>query len=139
MRLQLALNVRDLDEAVRFYSKLFNTKPHKVRAGYANYSISSPPLKLVLFENPDAKERLNHLGVEVFRQEDLAETTDRLQANNMVEQVEINETCCHATQDKIWTYEPQGLHWEWYIIRDDNPEEEPFTAVSCCAGSGCDR
>ena len=64
MRLQLALNVRDIDEAVDYYSTLFDTRVHKRKPGYANFVIEQPPLKLVLFENPDADERLNHLGVE---------------------------------------------------------------------------
>ena len=76
MRLQLALNVRDLNEAVEYYSKLFAVKPHKLRDGYANFAIDTPPLKLVLFENPEAEERLNHLGVEVFDEAEIASATD---------------------------------------------------------------
>ena len=64
-RMQLALNVEDLDEAITFYSKLFDTEPAKVKPGYANFAIAEPPLKLVLIENPGQGGSVNHLGVEV--------------------------------------------------------------------------
>ncbi|MBE9140860.1 VOC family protein [Nodosilinea sp. LEGE 07088] len=62
-RVQLALNVSDIDAAVDFYTKLFATEPAKRRPGYANFTIAEPPLKLVLMENPGAAGKLNHLGV----------------------------------------------------------------------------
>jgi len=138
MRLQLALNVRNLEEAIEYYSKLFNDVPHKVRPGYANFAIDEPPLKLVLFENPQASERLNHLGVEVFTTEDLSAAARRLEETGMIDKIESNGTCCHATQDKIWSKEPQGLNWEWYRITDDNPTlpisaSESGVSTACCA------
>ena len=123
MRLQLALNVRDLNEAVEYYSKLFAVKPHKLRDGYANFAIDTPPLKLVLFENPEAEERLNHLGVEVFDEAEIASTTERFEAAGITPEVQHKKTCCHATQNKVWALEPQGLRWEWYRITDDDPAE----------------
>ena len=66
-RVQLALNVEDIDAATAFYTKLFGVGPHKQRPGYANFSVEDPPLKLVLFENPSASERLNHVGIETMR------------------------------------------------------------------------
>jgi len=121
MRLQLALNVRDIEEAVAYYSKLFGAAPHKRRPGYANFALDAPPLKLVLFENPDAAERLNHLGVEVFEPQEVATAARRLGEAGIADQVEDGVTCCHATQDKVWSREPQGLRWEWYRITDDTP------------------
>lgn len=133
MRLQLALNVRDLGEAVAYYGKLFGTKPHKQRPGYANFAIEQPPLKLVLFENPEAPERLHHLGVEVLGEGGLAETQRRLEAARILDDVQLEETCCHATQDKLWSQEPQGLRWEWYRITDDAPAKTRETlGVTCC-------
>ena len=92
MRVQLALNVKNIDEAVAFYSRLFNTEVSKRKPGYANFAIDEPPLKLVLFENPDADERLNHLGVEVFSDADVHAATDRLKAAGMADKVEDQET-----------------------------------------------
>ena len=132
MRLQLALNVRDIEEAVAYYSKLFDAEPHKRREGYANFAIEQPPLKLVLFENPNAQQRLNHLGVEVFDAGQIDTASERLSRAGVLEEVEREETCCHATQDKLWSNDPQGLRWEWYRITDDNPQEAAEAQGSRC-------
>ena len=131
MRIQLALNVNDLGEAISYYSKLFGVRPHKIREGYANFAIESPPLKLVLFENPEARERLNHLGVEVFDANEIAAARNRLSDAKILDEVQVNHTCCHATQDKLWSKEPQGLRWEWYRITDDAPGR-PAEPSACC-------
>lgn len=122
MRLQLALNVRNLEEAVEFYSKLFGAQVNKRKPGYANFSIDEPPLKLVLFEDPEADERLNHLGVEVFDDEDVHAATKRLKDADMLDRVEDEETCCYATQNKVWSVDPEGTRWEWYRVIDDSEE-----------------
>ncbi len=119
MRVQLALNVDDLEKAVEFYSNLFNAKVNKRKPGYANFAIEQPPLKLVLFENPGASERLNHLGVEVFDDADVRSATDRLKAADLMDSVEDEQTCCYATQNKVWALDPQGMRWEYYRIVDD--------------------
>ena len=62
-RVQLALNVDDVEQSVAFYSRLFGTEPAKTRPGYANFAVAEPPLKLVLIENPGHGGSLNHLGV----------------------------------------------------------------------------
>lgn len=138
MRVQLALNVRDLDEAVAYYSKLFGVQPHKRRPGYANFAIDMPPLKLVLFENPEAPERLHHPGVEVFSPEQVrsAGTERRFVDAGILDEVESEKTCCHAIQDKLWSYEPQGLRWEWYRITDDTPADELRAQGSECCVPG---
>jgi len=135
MRLQLALNVPDLEAAVSYYSKLFGVEPHKRRDGYANFAIDEPPLKLVLFENADTQDRLNHLGVEVMEPADLGEALERLTDAGLVEEVQREETCCHATQDKIWSRAPDGSRWEWYRITDDQPAPARESAAgTCCVG-----
>ena len=134
MRVQLALNVKDLEQAVDYYSTLFNSTPHKRRPGYANFAIDKPPLKLVLVENANADERINHLGVELTADEGLPEVIERLDRVGVVDLVEEQTTCCFATQDKVWSTEPEGLRWEWYTITDDNPEVESRpTSKVCCA------
>ena len=141
MRIQLALNVRNLEAAVDFYSKMFGVEVNKRKPGYANFAIDEPPLKLVLFESPDADESLNHLGVEVFEDEDVAIAADRLKANGMAELVEDETTCCYAKANKVWTSEPGGLRWEWYRVIEDSetfgeepklPESEKPTPAVCC-------
>lgn len=132
MRIQLALNVRDIDEAIDYYGKLFGALPHKRRPGYANFALDEPPLKLVLFENPDAPERINHLGVEVFDAAHVREAGARLEAANILTETEEQAVCCHAEQTKVWSDEPQGLRWEWYVITDDAPA--PIASDTCCDG-----
>jgi catechol 2,3-dioxygenase-like lactoylglutathione lyase family enzyme len=135
MRLQLALNVADLEEAVEFYSKMFGVPVNKRKPGYANFAIEDPPLKLVLFEAQEAAERLNHLGVEVFEDEQVEEAGRRLGDAGIATLVEDETTCCYAVQDKVWTEDPQGMRWEWYRVLEDSetfspPAPEP--AAGCC-------
>lgn len=134
MRIQVALNVKDLDGAVDYYTRLFGVGPHKRRPGYVNFAIDQPPLKLVLFENPQAPERLNHLGVEVFEQAEVERAIERLSTAGIADRLEVNETCCHAKQNKVWSVEPEGIRWEWYRIVDDEPEVADTEALSreCC-------
>jgi catechol 2,3-dioxygenase-like lactoylglutathione lyase family enzyme len=120
MRIQLALDVDDLEAAIEFYSKLFGAEVNKRKPGYANFAIDEPPLKLVLFENPGSDQRLNHLGVEVFDDEDVHVATDRLREAGMADLVEDETTCCYAKANKVWAVDPQGLRWEWYRVIEDS-------------------
>ena len=105
-RLQLALNVKDLDAAIDFYSKMFGVEVTKRKPGYANFSVQDPPLKLVLFENPKADDRINHLGVEVFGDAEVTAATERLKASGMEHLVEDETTCCYAKANKVWAQDP---------------------------------
>jgi catechol 2,3-dioxygenase-like lactoylglutathione lyase family enzyme len=128
-RVQLALNVPDLDEAVDFYSKLFAVEPNKRKPGYANFAITDPPLKLVLFENPAAPSRLNHLGVEVMSLEEVSAQRTRL-ADEGLAAVDESGTCCFARQDKVWVDGPDGA-WEIYTVLGDS---DTFGVSSAKAG-----
>jgi lactoylglutathione lyase len=126
--------VTDLDEAVGFYSKLFETQPAKRRPGYANFAIGNPPLKLVLFENPAQAGTLNHLGVEVESTAEVVTTTQRLVAEGLHTEVEDGVTCCHALQDKVWVA-GADTRWEVYTVLADAPLVEAASATAgCCAG-----
>jgi len=115
-RIQLALNVDDLDEAIAFYSALFNTTPAKVKPGYANFAVADPPVKLVLLENPGHGGTINHLGVEVDSSENVHREIARLAGEGLFTEEEINTTCCFATQDKVWVSGPAGERWEVYTV-----------------------
>ena len=132
-RVQLALNVSNLDEAVDFYSKLFETKPSKRRPGYANFAVADPPLKLVLFENPDEAGTLNHLGVEVLSSSEVVAATQRLAAQGLPTEVEAGVTCCHALQDKVWVA-GADTRWEVYTVLADAPVGTVTYSSGCCAG-----
>ncbi|PYE12503.1 catechol 2,3-dioxygenase-like lactoylglutathione lyase family enzyme [Williamsia limnetica] len=119
-RMQLALNVDDLDQAVEFYSKLFNVAPAKRKPGYANFAVAEPPLKLVLLENPGQGGTINHLGVEVESSDTVHSEIARLSGEGLFTEEEINATCCFATQDKVWVTGPAGEKWEVYTVLADS-------------------
>ena len=121
-RVQLALNVSDIDDAVAFYTKLFGTEPAKRQPGYANFAVDSPPLKLVLIENAEAPGSLNHLGVEVFSTDEVAAAQRRLADDGLDTATQENVTCCYAVQDKVWVDDPDGAPWEIYTVLADAPE-----------------
>ncbi len=130
MRFQLALNVRDLDEAIAYYSKLFGAPVNKRNPGYANFAIENPPIKLVLFEAPDAEQRLNHVGFEM-EGEEVAASAERLEAVGLADHVILDETCCYAKKTTVYSHDPQGLMWEFYQFRGDSEsfgESAPQTA-----------
>jgi lactoylglutathione lyase len=118
-RAQLALNVDDLDEAITFYSKLFNTPPAKVKPGYANFVVAQPPLKLVLIENRGRGGTLNHLGVEVESSDAVHAEIARLADEGMFTEEEIGTTCCVATEYKVWFIVPGGERCEIYTVLAD--------------------
>lgn len=118
-RVQLALNVDDLDASIAFYSTLFDTEPAKVKPGYANFAITEPALKLVLVENPGHGGSINHLGVEVEAGETVRAEIARLSDAGLFTQEQINETCCFATQDKVWVTAPDAEQWEVYTVLAD--------------------
>jgi hypothetical protein len=139
-RVQLALNVDDLDEAIAFYSKLFNTAPAKVKPGYANFAVTEPPLKLVLIENRGHGGTLNHVGVEVESSAAVHAEIARLTNEGMFTDEELGTTCCFATQDKVWVTGPAGEKWEVYTVLADSESfgaESLILANSAGAGSAC--
>jgi catechol 2,3-dioxygenase-like lactoylglutathione lyase family enzyme len=132
-RVQLALNVEDLDAAVSFYGKLFGAEPAKRRPGYANFAIDEPPLKLVLIEGEGRGGSLNHLGVEVASTEEVAQATGRLAADGLTTRTEDAVECCYALQDKVWVSDPDGAPWEVYTVLGDSPVmADPGCDCDCC-------
>jgi len=136
-RVQLGLNVTDIDEAVSFYSRMFGAEPAKRRPGYANFAIADPPLKLVLFEVPDRPGALNHLGVEVESTDEVAAAQQRLTDQGVETGEEKEVECCYAVQDKVWVHDPDGEPWEFYTVLGDAPEMvcdvTGNTENNCCA------
>ena len=132
-RVQLALNVTDIDASVAFYTKLFGTEPAKRRPGYANFAVAEPPLKLVLIERPGGRAdgpggALNHLGVEVGRADDVDAASHRLAESGLDPRVQESTTCCYAVQRKAWVSDPDGAAWEVYTVLSDAPDA---TDIGC--------
>lgn len=135
-RVQLALNVADLDEAIAFYSRLFATEPAKVRPGYANFAVAEPPLKLVLIEGHGEPGSLNHLGVEVDSTDEVAAASRRLADAGLATATEDEVSCCFAVQDKVWVDGPGGEPWEVYTVLAD--AEHPAGALRTVDPDGRD-
>ena len=137
-RIQLALNVSDIESASRFYTDMFGVGPAKQRAGYANFEIADPPLKLVLFEHPQATSPLNHLGVEVPSTTEVMEAAQRFAAAGLAHRMTESDRCCHAVQDKLWVDAPDvplGA-WEVYtVLADDTGDDDPAAAASTCCST----
>jgi catechol 2,3-dioxygenase-like lactoylglutathione lyase family enzyme len=120
-RVQLALNVNNLEESIAFYSKLFATEPAKVREGYANFAVTEPSLKLVLLENPGHGGSINHLGVEVEDVDAVDAAQTRLAQSGLASVDERDTTCCYAKQEKFWVEgAPNGEQWEIYTVLGDS-------------------
>jgi catechol 2,3-dioxygenase-like lactoylglutathione lyase family enzyme len=139
-RIQLALNVDDLDASIAFYRRLFGTDPAKVRPGYANFAVVDPPLKLVLLENPGQGGSINHLGVEVPDVETVDAEGVRLAAEGMSSIDERGTTCCYAKQDKFWVENaPNGERWEIYTVLEDSQSFGQAAGAedgaACCTAS----
>lgn len=145
MRLQLALNVDDLEEAISFYSKMFATQPAKVKPGYANFAIEQPPLKLVLFEGAGPAGSINHLGVEVETADEVTEAEARMSQSGLGTSGVDDTICCYAEKAETWVTGPDGNRWEWYVKKADadgfdnvvvNRASEPAAAATggcaCC-------
>lgn len=140
-RVQLALNVADLDSATRFYSRLFGVEPAKQRTGYANFEVADPPLKLVLFEHPSATSSLNHLGVEMASSDDVVAAGARFQAAGLEHNFAESDRCCHAVQDKVWVTAPDVPlgGWEFYTVLADDPTQDTgITEGACCSSKPSD-
>jgi catechol 2,3-dioxygenase-like lactoylglutathione lyase family enzyme len=129
-RVQLALNVSDVDTAVDFYTKLLGEGPAKRRPGYANFAVSDPDLKLVLIENGGPPGSLNHLGIEVEDSARVAETTQRLRDEGLATAVEDEVACCYSVQDKVWVHDKDGAPWEVYAVLSD---ADNLAKAGCCA------
>lgn len=131
-RVQLALNVSDLEGSIAFYSKLFDAAPAKRKPGYANFAIDAPPLKLVLIENTDGGS-INHLGVEVEDTDLVQAAGDRFAVTGLAIDVEDSVECCYALQDKVWVTAPDGERWEYYTVLSDSEKmAQGSTSDGCC-------
>jgi catechol 2,3-dioxygenase-like lactoylglutathione lyase family enzyme len=141
-RIQLALNVDDIEAATAFYATLLGTEPAKTRPGYANFAVADPPLKLVLLENPGRGGSLNHLGIEVESVDQVDAEQTRLAGVGLASVDERGTTCCYAKQDKFWVEgSPSGERWEVYAVLADSPTffDESRNGPACCSAGDTAR
>jgi catechol 2,3-dioxygenase-like lactoylglutathione lyase family enzyme len=146
MRIQLALNVANLEDAISFYSTMLGAPPAKVKPGYANWAIADPPLKLVLFESPDSLPgSINHLGIETESADEVVAHESRMRAAGLTTTGIDDTECCFAEKVETWVEGPEGHRWEWYVKQGDTdsidyavgahqPTEDQAT-TACCGPS----
>lgn len=129
-RVQLALNVTNLEASIAFYSDLFGVAAAKVKPGYANFVVADPPLKLVLMEG-ESGGSINHLGVGVTSSEQVDSATARFTDLGFATDIEQQNTCCYAVQDKVWVTAPDQERWEVYTVLED-AESFSGDGTMCC-------
>jgi catechol 2,3-dioxygenase-like lactoylglutathione lyase family enzyme len=136
MRLQLALNVADLQEAVEFYTRMFGVGPAKTKPGYANFAIDQPPLKLVLFEGGGESGSINHLGVETETAAEVVAAEIRLGEAGLETSGVDDTVCCYAEKTETWVHGPDGTRWEWYVKTADAEQLENVVVAHHGGGPG---
>ena len=135
-RLQLAINVSNLDESIAFYTKMFDTEPAKIRPGYANFAIADPPLKLVLFEGQGVGGTINHLGVETETAAEVVAAEARLADVGLGPTAVDDTVCCFAEKTETWVDGPDGAKLEWYVKHadTDHPDSAVIVDGNVCCG-----
>jgi catechol 2,3-dioxygenase-like lactoylglutathione lyase family enzyme len=132
LKIHVALNVRDVEESIAFYRRLFDLEPAKVRPGYAKFDVQFPPINLSLNQSRSLSAgRLSHLGIQVPSTEDVISIRQQWQKAGLLTRDEFQTTCCFALQDKTWVCDPDGNEWEVFVVLEDNLSESPM----CCTES----
>jgi predicted enzyme related to lactoylglutathione lyase len=136
LKAHLAINVRDVEQSIPFYKKMFGIEPSKVRNGYAKFDVQEPPLNFTLNQVPfETSGALSHLGIQVASTEDVLAMRDRWHAEGLRTFEEMDTACCYAVQDKSWVSDPDGNEWEVFVVKEDNLPEGQAKAdnSACCA------
>lgn len=134
VKAHLALSVRNVEQSIAFYTKLFGIAPFKVRTGYAKFDVHNPPLNFTLNQLPAAvastgahaahsSPGLNHLGIQVASSEEVMQLRAEWVAAGLPVRDEMQTTCCYALQDKSWVSDPDGNEWEVFVVLQDHLPE----------------
>lgn len=140
-KLHVSLDVKNVEESVRFYSALFDVPPTKLKPGYAKFDLDQPAINLTLQEATHCcLQGLSHMGLRVDSTDQVLAAKQRLNAAGIKTMDEMNTTCCHAVQDKIWLTDPTGYRWEVYVFKGDAEQPDashaqPAVASACCGGN----
>jgi len=138
LKAHLAINVKNVEQSLEFYKKMFGVEPSKVRKRYAKFDVSNPPLNFTLNEVPFGERgALSHMGIQVGSTEDVLAVRERWYRDGLVTRDEMNTDCCYAVQDKTWVHDPDGNEWEVFVVKQDNLPEKASTADACCASTCC--
>ena len=134
-RTHIALDVADIDQAVRFYQAFLGVAPFRVLPGYAQFLLEEPALNLALTERREAPGPTGHFGIETPDLSTVDHALRRVQEAGLSPELESDSLCCHARQEKFWVRDPDGHRWEVFWVRERFMDEHHSTdTAGCCAG-----
>ncbi|WP_394829158.1 ArsI/CadI family heavy metal resistance metalloenzyme [Pendulispora albinea] len=132
----VSLNVSNIDASVAFYERAFGVQATKRRPGYAKFDLTAPALNLTMQEAARTGVNASHFGVQVASTEDVATAWARFKAAGLETFTEENAACCYAMQDKVWIRDPDGNHWEVFVVKGDaatmGEGPEQLKSGACC-------
>ncbi|MFZ0888404.1 MAG: ArsI/CadI family heavy metal resistance metalloenzyme [Candidatus Binataceae bacterium] len=142
-RFHVHVRVDDLDSSVRFYSTLFGADPAVLKPKYAKWMRDDPRVNFAITSGSSAPG-LDHLGLQVESDEDLATIAGRLDAAGQSVVKQENAACCYARGNKGWVSDPSGISWETFHTFGENTmygndraprpvAAKPNASDSCCA------
>lgn len=112
-RFHVHVSVKDLDESIRFYSRLFGVEPSVAKPDYAKWMLEDPRINFAISHNKcGSVVGVNHLGLQVDSEEELDALEARFAQSGLSGVQEQGATCCYAQSDKTWLQDPQGIAWE---------------------------
>jgi catechol 2,3-dioxygenase-like lactoylglutathione lyase family enzyme len=131
MKTHISLHTSDLEKSVAFYTTLLDISPMKHYDDYALFITEEPGLELALNRaNSVARTNDVHYGIAAPSSDAVDAAIARLQAAGLPIDIEVEETCCYAKQNKVWASDPDGRRWETYAVLEEVAENE---ASSCCS------
>jgi hypothetical protein len=139
-RLHVHVAVDDLTQSIHFYSTLFASEPTITKPDYAKWMLNDPRVNFAISQRGKASG-IEHLGIQVENEQELAEVYDRLQHAQRSVVEEKATTCCYAKSDKQWIADPQGVAWETFLTYGESTvygvEGDAIEKVRSTAGTVC--
>ncbi len=143
-RFHVHVGVADLQASIGFYSGLFGTAPTVVKDDYAKWMLEDPRINFAISQKCGAQKGIEHLGLQVEDEAELAEVYGRLKQANGPVMEEGATTCCYAKSEKSWIADPDGVVWEAFLtmgdstVYGDSPDfsglsSDNAAASACCA------
>ena len=118
-RMHVHVSVEDIEQSVRFYATLFATEPTVLKSDYAKWMLEDPRVNFAISKR-GANPGIEHLGIQVEDEAELAEVYDRLGRAERPIVEEKTTTCCYANSDKQWIADPQGVAWETFLTKGES-------------------
>lgn len=142
-RFHVHVGVEDIGPSIAFYSGLFGQEPSVTKADYAKWMLDDPRINFAISQRDGAVKGVEHLGIQVEDQAELAEVYARLNTADRPVLEEGATTCCYAQSEKSWIADPDGVVWEAFLTSGDatvyggNPELEQLVSANAASGACC--